>query len=129
MTTADLVIRSGKVVSPDSVIDASVAIKDGVVIAVLEQLARPLKRFIFGAEIFRPRHPFVASCTGRRCQPVVTGDSIRHLGSLAVGQDVGLPHVSHNSSFRTDALKLGLTELINHASCSVKHTRVRQGKR
>jgi hypothetical protein len=32
-----------------------------------------------------------------------------------------LPHVSHNSSFRTDALKLGLTELINHASGSVKH--------
>ena len=34
MTTADLVIRSGKVVSPDSVIDASVAIKDGVIISV-----------------------------------------------------------------------------------------------
>ena len=29
MTTADLVIRGGKVVSPDSVIEASVAIKDG----------------------------------------------------------------------------------------------------
>jgi dihydroorotase len=34
MITADLVIRNGKVVSPESVIDASVAIKDGVVISV-----------------------------------------------------------------------------------------------
>jgi dihydroorotase len=34
MTTADLVIRSGKVVSPESVVEASVAIKDGVVVAV-----------------------------------------------------------------------------------------------
>jgi dihydroorotase len=34
MTTADLVIRSGKVVSPESVIEASVAIKDGVIVAV-----------------------------------------------------------------------------------------------
>ena len=34
MTRADLVIRGGKVVSPDSVIEASVAIKDGRIIAV-----------------------------------------------------------------------------------------------
>ncbi len=34
MIEADLVIRNGKVVSPDSVIAASVAIKDGVVISV-----------------------------------------------------------------------------------------------
>ena len=34
MTTADLVIKNGKVVSPDSVIAASVAIKDGVILSV-----------------------------------------------------------------------------------------------
>ena len=44
MTTADLVIRSGKVVSPDSVIEASVAIKDGLVIAVGDDAAMPQAR-------------------------------------------------------------------------------------
>ena len=44
MTTADLVISSGKVVSPDSVIEASVAIKDGVVIAVGDDAAMPQTR-------------------------------------------------------------------------------------
>ena len=42
MTTADLVIRGGKVVSPDSVIEASVAIKDGQILAVgAEARCRP----------------------------------------------------------------------------------------
>jgi dihydroorotase len=41
MHTADLVIRSGQVVGPDSVIDASVAIKDGRVIAVGEDSVMP----------------------------------------------------------------------------------------
>ena len=41
MITADLVIRSGKVVSPDSVIEASVAIKDGRVIAVGDDAVMP----------------------------------------------------------------------------------------
>jgi dihydroorotase len=44
MTTADLVIRGGKVVSPDSVIDASVAIKDGIIVAVGNDDAMPLAR-------------------------------------------------------------------------------------
>ncbi len=44
MTAADLVIRNGKVVSPDSVIDASVAIKDGAVIAVGADAAMPPAR-------------------------------------------------------------------------------------
>jgi dihydroorotase len=44
MTTADLVIRSGKVVSPDSVIEASVAIKSGLVIAVGDDAAMPPAR-------------------------------------------------------------------------------------
>ena len=44
MTIADLVIRGGKVVSPDSVIDASVAIKDGVIIAVGDDAAMPAAR-------------------------------------------------------------------------------------
>ena len=42
--TADLVIQNGKVVSPDSVIDASVAIKDGVIIAVGADAAMPPAR-------------------------------------------------------------------------------------
>ena len=41
MITADLVIRSGLVVSPDSVIEASVAIKDGRVIAVGDDTIMP----------------------------------------------------------------------------------------
>src|SRR6201989_3657859 len=41
MMTADLVIRSGKVVSPDSVIEASVAIKDGRIIAVGDDAIMP----------------------------------------------------------------------------------------
>ena len=44
MTQADLVIRSGKVVSPDSVIEASVAIKDGRIIAVGADAAMPPAR-------------------------------------------------------------------------------------
>ncbi len=42
--TADLVIRGGKVVSPDSVIDASVAIKDGLILAVGDDAAMPTAR-------------------------------------------------------------------------------------
>ena len=44
MITADLIIRSGKVVSPDSVIEASIAIKDGLVIAVGDDAAMPEAR-------------------------------------------------------------------------------------
>jgi dihydroorotase len=41
MTTADLIIRGGKVVSPDTVIEADVAIKGGVIIAVGTAAAMP----------------------------------------------------------------------------------------
>jgi len=41
MITADLVIRSGLVVSPDSVIEASVAIKDGRIVAVGDDAIMP----------------------------------------------------------------------------------------
>jgi dihydroorotase len=41
MMKADLVIHGGKVVSPDSVVDASVAIKDGAVVAVGSDAAMP----------------------------------------------------------------------------------------
>jgi dihydroorotase len=44
MITADLVIRNGKVVAPDSVIDASIAIKDGVVISVGADATMPPAR-------------------------------------------------------------------------------------
>jgi dihydroorotase len=42
--TADLVIRNGQVVSPDAVVDASVAIKDGLVVAVGASDAMPQAR-------------------------------------------------------------------------------------
>jgi dihydroorotase len=41
VTKADLVIRGGKVVSPDSVVEASVAIKDGKILAVGADEAMP----------------------------------------------------------------------------------------
>src|SRR6202008_2116388 len=41
MTRADLVIRGGRVVSPDSVVEASVAIKDGSILAVGADEAMP----------------------------------------------------------------------------------------
>jgi len=41
MTTADLVIHGGQVVSPDSVIQASVAIHDGHIMAVGSEAAMP----------------------------------------------------------------------------------------
>jgi dihydroorotase len=44
MTEADLVIRGGKVVSPDSVVEASVAIKDGKILAVGADEAMPLAK-------------------------------------------------------------------------------------
>ena len=47
--TADLIIRSGKIVSPDVVIDASIAIKDGLVLAVGADSAMPVAKEIFDA--------------------------------------------------------------------------------
>ncbi len=44
MSTADLLIRGGKVVSPDSIIDACVAIKDGKIVAVGDEAAMPQAR-------------------------------------------------------------------------------------
>jgi dihydroorotase len=44
MTTVDLVIRGGRVVSPDSVIEASIAIKDGIIVAVGIDEAMPSAR-------------------------------------------------------------------------------------
>ena len=44
MTTADLVLTGGKVVSPDAVIEASVAIKDGKILAVGARDAMPPAR-------------------------------------------------------------------------------------
>lgn len=41
MLTADLVIHNGKVVSPDAVIDASIAVKDGLIVAVGSAEAMP----------------------------------------------------------------------------------------
>ena len=46
-TSADLVIRNGKIVSPDAVIDASIAIKDGLVLAVGADDAMPAAKESF----------------------------------------------------------------------------------
>jgi dihydroorotase len=48
--TADLVIHNGKVVSPDAVIDASIAIKDGKVLAVGAADAMPPAKETFDAK-------------------------------------------------------------------------------
>lgn len=50
MTPVDLVIRNGKVVSPDSVIEASVAIKDGLILAVGADSAMPPARETLDAQ-------------------------------------------------------------------------------
>jgi dihydroorotase len=42
--TADLVIRNGKLVSPDSIIDAAVAVKDGAILCVGDDAAMPPAR-------------------------------------------------------------------------------------
>jgi dihydroorotase len=47
--TADLVIHNGKIVSPDSVIEASIAIKDGRVLAVGDMEAMPVAKEMFDA--------------------------------------------------------------------------------
>ena len=47
-------------------------------IAVLEQLARPVARFRFSAEILRPPHPFVAPCITRGRQAIFVRNLISH---------------------------------------------------
>ncbi|MBS0248066.1 MAG: dihydroorotase family protein [Proteobacteria bacterium] len=49
-TKADLVIANGKIVTPDSVFEASIAIKDGKVLAVGDLEAMPLAAEMFDAE-------------------------------------------------------------------------------
>jgi dihydroorotase len=49
MTIADLLIRGGKVVTPQSVLEANVAIKDGTIIAVGDEEAMPPARETLGA--------------------------------------------------------------------------------
>src|SRR5216684_858039 len=50
MTMADLVIRGGRVVSPDCVIDASIAVEDGVIVAVGSEAAMPPARATLDAK-------------------------------------------------------------------------------
>ena len=47
---ADLVIRGGRVVSPDCVIDASIAVEDGVIVAVGSEAAMPPARATLDAK-------------------------------------------------------------------------------
>jgi hypothetical protein len=62
-----------------------------VVIAVLEQLARPVTRFIFSAEILRPPHPFVAPRVARCRQAMFIRNSISHAFPYFVREDAGSP--------------------------------------
>jgi hypothetical protein len=64
---------------------------DSVVVAIIEQSARPFKRFEFGAKIFGARHPSVPLRAGSYRRAVLIGDSIRHRGLCRVEQDVGFP--------------------------------------
>src|SRR3972149_4400972 len=70
--TADLVICNGSLVTPDTVIDASIAIKDGRVLAVGDLEAMPLAREFFDA-------------TGMHILPGVIDDPVHF-------RDPGYPH-------------------------------------
>src|ERR1700719_3925817 len=72
----------------------TVAQGDGVVIALLEQLARPVACFVFSAEILRPPHPFVA----RGRQAIFVRNLISHAFPYRVREGAGSPRQSRNSS-------------------------------
>ena len=68
-----------------------------MVIAVLEQLARPVARFRFSAEILRPP-PFVAPCITRGRQAIFVRNLISHAFPYRVREGAGSPRQSRNSS-------------------------------
>jgi hypothetical protein len=62
---------------------------DAVMIAVLEQLARPPERFELGAEILAPLQRFRVPRTGH--QTIVIANSVRHLIPQGFWQEAGFP--------------------------------------
>ena len=81
-------------------------------IAVLEQLARPVARFRFSAEILRPPHPFVAPCITRGRQAIFVRNLISHAFPYRVREGAGSPRQSRNSS-DWPMPRISVFELIN----------------
>jgi hypothetical protein len=79
-----------------------------VVIALLEQLARPVACFVFSAEILRPPHPFVA----RGRQAIFVRNLISHAFPYRVREGAGSPRQSRNSS-DWPMPRISVFELIN----------------
>ena len=77
-----------------------------MVIALLEQLARPVACFVFSAEILRPPHPFVAPCITRVRQALFVRNSISHAFPYRVREDAGFPQSGR-------CLGISIIELIN----------------
>jgi len=84
-----------------------------VVIAVLKQLARPVTRFIFSAEILRPPHPFVAPRVARCHQAIFIRNSISHAFPYLFERTPVSPQ--HIPKFKRTGRCLGISliELIN----------------
>ena len=102
MTAADLVIRNGKVVSPDSVIDASVAIKDGAVIAVGADAAMPPARETLDAQGHAPaaRRDRRACAFPRSGLSAQRGFRERHRGGGVRRRHHGVRHAKHDPADR-----------------------------
>jgi hypothetical protein len=69
-----------------------------VAIAVLEQLARPVARFRFSAEILRPPHPFVAPCITRGRQAIFVRNLISHAFPYLF-ESAPVPHLAECRKF------------------------------
>src|SRR5437762_7320391 len=93
MITADLVIRSGLVVCPDSVIEASVAIKDGRVIAV-------------GDDTIMPRAAETLDARGLHVLPGAIDDHVHF-------RDPGYPHKEDFASGTAAAAFGGVTTVFD----------------
>ncbi len=91
--TADLVIRNGTVVSPDAAIEASVAVKDGVVLAV-------------GAEEAMPEAKETLDATGLHVLPGAIDDHVHF-------RDPGYPHKEDFGSGTAGAAFGGVTTVFD----------------
>ena len=79
-----------------------------MVIALLEQLARPVACFVFSAEILGPPHPFVT----RGRQAIFVRNLISHAFPYRVREGAGSPRQSRNSS-DWPMPRISVFELIN----------------
>src|SRR5260221_4126748 len=93
MITTELVIRSGLVVSPDSVIEASVAIKDGRIIAV-------------GDDVIMPQATETLDATGLHVLPGAIDDHVHF-------RDPGYPHKEDFGSGTAGAAFGGVTTVFD----------------